>query len=396
MDALSALTSMVQSLKLTTSMVQSLKLTILTTLEIHDQHYERQNANLEDSKSRISTQTGLVTYTGSITHDSKLQFARSLCDGAYLDAAVKSTSGCSITPALNTTKSRLSKWKRGLSGFVNGKRISALPDTGSLRNVMSEAFAQEMNLKIQNSPSSFTLGNNKLIKSIGWHKPYRKFQILRPIVADRVISSFALAHGLRVRKGPAHRNTVQFADGTYQETVGQVETYWTFESGQRIPVTFEVLENCCSDVILGESILYDHNVFEDHTSSLVATDSDSDTYPLAPFDFANRWQRSWPRIKERFKLGTNSGQGASTTSASGIEEMRWEEARRQEEWNYQYSFGDMASEAEKAAEAQKRASFKSQLRATLQAPPASDPRQANAYQVPSIPTAPNRSRPQRP
>lgn len=69
--------------------------------------------------------------------------------------------------AFDTSKSTLSKWKRGLSGFVNGKRISALPDTGSLRNVMSQAFAQEMNLRIEHSPSNFMVGNTKLVKSIG-------------------------------------------------------------------------------------------------------------------------------------------------------------------------------------------------------------------------------------
>lgn len=121
------------------------------------------------------------------------------------------------------------------------------------------------------------------------------------------MSSFALAHGLRIRKGPAYRKQLQFADGTYQETVGQVETYWAFESGERIPITFEILENCCSDVVLGDSIVYGHNVFEDHASSLVIIGSDSDAHPLAPFDFANKWQRSWSRIKKRFKSERNSG-----------------------------------------------------------------------------------------
>ncbi|KAL8749176.1 MAG: hypothetical protein Q9184_006910 [Pyrenodesmia sp. 2 TL-2023] len=210
------------------------------------------------------------------------------------------------------------------------------------------------------------------------------------------MSSFALAHGLRIRKGTAHRNILQFADGTYQETVGQVETYWTFETGERILVTFEVLENCCSDVILGENILYDHNVFEDHTWSLVVMESDCDAYQLAPFDFANRWQRSWPKIKKRFKPDTHGAPASFTPSAYRMEEVRRKEARRQDEWNYQYSFGAMATEAEKAAEAQKRANFRALLRAQPQAPLGSGPQQANAYQVPSIPTAPNRSRPQGP
>ncbi|KAL8748863.1 MAG: hypothetical protein Q9184_007046 [Pyrenodesmia sp. 2 TL-2023] len=360
---------------------------------------------------------------------------------------------------------------------------------------MSQAFAQEMNLKVEDSSSEFILGNKKVIKSIGtvsfdWafsESPTNLLKIVCDVIptcsypvilgsnfltttetlskykhrlteclfsmsnvlqmnflgddrhrllgkigsdteavavaavpdtgADGNIMdpSFALAHGLHIRNGPAHRKTLQLADGTYQETVGQVETYWTFQSGERILVTFEVLENCCSDVILGEAIIYDHNVFEDHTSSLVVIESDRDAYQLAPFDFANRWQRRWPKIKKYFTLHTYSSQyngyfhdrdqaHLSSISAPAsfipstyrMEEVRREEDRRQEAWDYQYSFGDVATEAEKAAEAQRRSNFKSRLRAPPQAPPVSGLQQANAYQVPSIPTAPNRPRPPRP
>lgn len=137
---------------------------VRTSFEVY-QHYKSHNADLEDFNPTTSTQSGLKRI---------LQFAQDLFDGTYLGAVVQSTSGCSTAPALHTTKSPLSKWKRGLSGFVNGTRISALPDTGSLRNVISHAFAQEMNLRKKNSPSNFTLGNGKLIKSIGeldFHSP---------------------------------------------------------------------------------------------------------------------------------------------------------------------------------------------------------------------------------
>lgn len=69
--------------------------------------------------------------------------------------------------SFRTTKSTTSKWKRGLSGFVNGRQISALADTGSLRNVVSQSFAQEMGLEIKPSPSKFMVGNSKIINSIG-------------------------------------------------------------------------------------------------------------------------------------------------------------------------------------------------------------------------------------
>ena len=59
--------------------------------------------------------------------------------------------------SLNRT---LLKAKRGLSGFANGSRISAFPDTGSTRNVVSEAFARELKLDVEGSPRQFKLGNS--------------------------------------------------------------------------------------------------------------------------------------------------------------------------------------------------------------------------------------------
>lgn len=59
------------------------------------------------------------------------------------------------------------KTKRGLSGFANGSRISAFPDTGSTRNVVSEAFVRELKLKVEGSPCEFKLGNSQNTNSIG-------------------------------------------------------------------------------------------------------------------------------------------------------------------------------------------------------------------------------------
>ncbi|KAI4268342.1 MAG: hypothetical protein L6R38_007874 [Xanthoria sp. 2 TBL-2021] len=61
----------------------------------------------------------------------------------------------------------LSKTKRGLPGFVNGARVSALPDTGCSRNTVSLAFAQDMKLAIRGSPADFKLGNSTYTKSLG-------------------------------------------------------------------------------------------------------------------------------------------------------------------------------------------------------------------------------------
>ena len=111
---------------------------------------------------------------------------------------------------------------------------------------------------------------------------------------------YAVDRGFKVKTGQKHCGYLQFANGSCDKTVGQVETYWTFESGKRLPVTFEVLEDCCSDVIIGEEILSEYNVFVDHAASISWTaPSQHDSYELAPFDYMNVWQRACRKIKNK-------------------------------------------------------------------------------------------------
>ena len=63
------------------------------------------------------------------------------------------------------------KVKQGLPGFVNGREVSALPDTGSRMNVVSEAFAEKLGLSITGSSSIFKLGNSRKTKSVGVSPP---------------------------------------------------------------------------------------------------------------------------------------------------------------------------------------------------------------------------------
>lgn len=69
-------------------------------------------------------------------------------------------------PERHSQKTRF-KVKRGLPGFVNGARVSALADTGCSGNSVSLAFAQEMKLALHGSPTKFVLGNSTCIKSLG-------------------------------------------------------------------------------------------------------------------------------------------------------------------------------------------------------------------------------------
>ena len=111
---------------------------------------------------------------------------------------------------------------------------------------------------------------------------------------------YAVDHGFELKTGRNHCGHLQFADGSYDKTVGQVKIYWTFASGERVPVTFEDLEYCCSDVVIGEEILMEHNVFVEHAASIFLTATgDDDSFELAPFDFINSWQRCYKRATDK-------------------------------------------------------------------------------------------------
>ena len=290
---------------------------------------------------------------------------------------------------------RLLKAKQGLVGFVNGSSKAAMADTGSRKNVMSQYYAQQLDLTIKGSPSTFEIGNTRKIQSLGrsrssdlqqWRNglmclyrsgtvsvlwdfaenPKETFLIVCHVLphctydlilgngflsatktltefchrisrclfsvvnnvshfgflgetsqrlrgaladkypvlaipdtgADRNIMSlqYAVSNGFELKTGQNRCGYLQFADGSYDKTVGQVETYWTFASGERIPATFEVLEYCCSDVVIGDSILVEQNIFVEHAASICLTEVLDDNYELAPFDFVSPWQRSFKRV----------------------------------------------------------------------------------------------------
>ena len=178
--------------------------------------------------------------------------------------------------------------------------------------------------------------------------------------ADRNVMSlqYAIDKGLEVKTEPQNRGYLQFADGSFDETMGQVETHWTFATGERIAITFEVLRHCCSDVIIGEDILTEHNVFQDHAGSILSdlAFDDEDFYELAPFDFVNFWQRGCNRLIE--KLSSKKHPYRENTPA---ELARIEEQHRRDVWNHKYDFGASASAGENALEQIRRERYCSSL-----------------------------------
>lgn len=176
---------------------------------------------------------------------------------------------------------------------------------------------------------------------------------------------YALEKGLKIKRND-EKKYLGFADGTCQETEGRVDTHWTFASGKRIPITFDVLRNCSSDVVIGEEIILEHNIFEDHTSSIIATPYESDFHQLAPFDFIRAWQRPFEKLSGILgrKRRPSDIQGTSDESADHQSPptcggISTEEQRRRDMWNYRYNFGATATTVERELERQRREHYAS-------------------------------------
>ena len=110
-----------------------------------------------------------------------------------------------------------------LIGSLDGKETLALPDTGSEVHIVSEAYARK--------------------------------------------------RGFDINIDQAHRKFLRFADGSVQETVGQIEAEWTFAEdgggGASKTLTFDVLAGCPYEVIIGQALLFDDDVFATHVNCLV-------------------------------------------------------------------------------------------------------------------------------
>ena len=161
-----------------------------------------------------------------------------------------------------------------------GKRnkVYAVPDTGAEGNVLNLRFVQCFRA------------------AIGWLTK---------------LDRYAENQNFNIMRSPENRRVLEFANGSRQETVGQVETSWTFDSGQRITLIFEVLEDCIHDVILGEEVVWEHDVFETHAASIQTLPSDTKLFDLAPFSFVPKWVQ---KIHEVIKPNLKSELPTSYTS----------------------------------------------------------------------------------
>jgi len=67
--------------------------------------------------------------------------------------------------------------------------------------------------------------------------------------------SSAKKRGFKIKTGPGIPKVVELADGSLDMTLGEVDTDWTFATGQRVHLTFDILENCYANIVLGQDFL---------------------------------------------------------------------------------------------------------------------------------------------
>lgn len=140
-----------------------------------------------------------------------------------------------------------------------------------------------------------------------WIIGKRTMYLLLMLLQLRCDLRYAKSHGFHIKTGPGTENFLQFADGSYQETVGQVTTHWTFASGERALLTFEVLEACASEVVIGEDFIYSHKIFHEYEASLWMFSLDNDSFDLAPFDFVTTWQKNYLNMKSKLQFRRSPG-----------------------------------------------------------------------------------------
>ncbi|KAK7417601.1 hypothetical protein QQX98_004422 [Neonectria punicea] len=145
-----------------------------------------------------------------------------------------------------------------ISGRLNGSRCFAVPDSGSDIMVLSGAYAK--------------------------------------------------AHGLKVRRAPRHRHTVEFIDGSRELTDGVIKDLsWQFREGEvAILCDFHVINNLPVDAILSNALVDERNVFSRYDDILIQIDSAEDQSGVYNIRLADKSREEITRLEESFEDDSES------------------------------------------------------------------------------------------
>lgn len=204
-----------------------------------------------------------------------------------------------------------------------GIEVFALPDIGSVRNVMNADWAMEN----------------------------------------------AEAGGFEILSQPDNCGWIVLPDGTEEATVGQARTTMTLSDGKVVPIVFELLPNCYVPVVLGQGFVFGENIYTKYSGSLRELSSHDRGDEFMPMGFRKR--RSEKRM----------GQGAIIRGADKTTDLE-----RQLEWNLRYQNGRKATSEEWEQEKSRREEYERQRDPNWQpGPPLIQYRPRNHGHQPSIP-----------
>lgn len=137
-------------------------------------------------------------------------------------------------------------------------------------------------------------------------------------------------------------------------------------------MTFQVLDECYANAIIGEEVLWKHKVFEKHASSIITAHEVRGQFGLAPFDVIKTWQRKasaigsskshrkqlkgeWMSCHEVLELLTALDELEKVAAAEAAEELR------RELYNLKTNFGNDAKSIERELEEQRRAEYRERM-----------------------------------
>lgn len=132
-----------------------------------------------------------------------------------------------------------------LHGYLNNEPVRAMPDSGSVVNLMSEAYA--------------------------------------------------IQRGFAIKKITDPAKTLEFFDGSTQQVEGKVEAYWSFEDDPNNPIhqKFRVYALCPHQVLPGQPVLCNppraQSAYVEHTHSFQRSENPDGLFDVGPI--------SWSRTK---------------------------------------------------------------------------------------------------
>lgn len=177
--------------------------------------------------------------------------------------------------------------------------------------------------------------------------------------------AWAISKGFSILSHPDNCGVIEFPDNSTRKTVGQVHTTITLPGGESIPIVFEVLPDCYVPVVLGVDFVFDNDLFIEHADAIHEAVGFDCTYDLMGMDYYKIEKATGASLGDRIKIllwprHRQSSKSVKQTRLSPKLSNESTELNRQHEWDQRYNYGRDADQAEWDSELQRRESHELQ------------------------------------